>query len=163
MTELIRDIISVSRAGLGDISNIFSWRNDPFTRQQSLNTELLCWKEHQDWFEKVLDSEDCCLLMCFSESRQTKIGVVRFDIVRNQATVSINLDPTVRGQGLGTHCLSKAIDYFLNRFSSIKSLRAKVLTGNIASRIVFKKVGFEFDASSDGTEEFVLSINRVGY
>ncbi len=162
MTELIPDIISISTAGLDDLSNVFSWRNDPVTRQQSLNSELLSWKEHQDWFEKVLGSEDCCLLMCFSESLQTKIGVVRFDIARDQATVSINLAPTVRGQGLGTHCLSKAVDYFFNRFLTINSLKATVLTGNIASRIVFKKIGFECVASNNGVEEFCLSINRVG-
>lgn len=162
MTELIPDIISISTAGPDDLSNVFSWRNDPVTRQQSLNSELLSWKEHQDWFEKVLGSEDCCLLMCFSESLQTKIGVVRFDIARDQATVSVNLAPTVRGQGLGTHCLSKAVDYFFNRFLTINSLKATVLTGNIASRIVFKKIGFECVASNNEVEEFCLSINRVG-
>lgn len=163
MTKLDSDIISISRAGPDDLSDVFLWRNDPVSRQQSLNSQLISWREHKDWFEKVLGSEECCLLMCFSESLQTKIGVVRFDIVGNQATVSINLEPTVRGLGLGTRCLSKAIDYFCCRFLSINCLKAMIVTSNKASRVVFKKIGFECVVSNDGVDEFCLSINRLDY
>lgn len=126
-----------------DIGDVFFWRNDPTTTKQSLTTEPVDWSDHADWFKRTLGSPDICFLMCSSDLLERKIGVVRFDIEGNVATVSINLDARIRGLGFGRICLSNAIDFFSQKFKSIHRIKAKIRLYNEASYRIFMGVGFK--------------------
>ena len=161
MSKVNQHRISVSLAEPNDLKHIFLWRNDPVSCEQSLGKKPISWKEHKLWFERVLNSEEHCLLMCFSEILQTNIGVVRFDIVESHAVVSINLAPDLRGQGLGRPCLSAAINRFGELFEEICSLTATVRSSNEASLRLFRQIGFEEIKETRGLVSFCLRLNRV--
>ena len=59
--------------------------------------------------------------------------VVRFDVSVTQASVSINLSPTARGQGLGRVCLDLAMNHFKSSHPSISTFYAEIKTSNVAS------------------------------
>ncbi len=161
MSKLSQDTISISLAEPNDLKNIFLWRNDPISCEQSLGNKPISWKDHKLWFERVFNSKEHCLLMCFSEVLQANVGVVRFDIVKSNAVVSINLAPNVRGQGLGRLCLSMAIDRFSELFEEVCSLTATVRSSNEASLRLFRHVGFEEIKETRGLISFCLRLNRV--
>ena len=71
-----------------------------------------------------------------------KLGVVRFDIKSAKciAEVSINLNPEMRGQGLGKLMLDLAIEEFFKYFSL--NLVAEVKPKNAASIKLFTALGF---------------------
>ena len=134
--------VAIRMVTIEDIDDVFLWKNDPASIQQSLNREHVNWADHSDWFRRTLRSSDCCFLMCFSVLLDRKIGVVRFDIDASIAVLSINLDPQMRGLGFGYECLSNAIDFLAKNFKSVDVVQAKVRVENKTSDRIFKKIGF---------------------
>ena len=125
-----------------DSKNIFDWRNDTFTRSMSHTTKIVEWKQHLKWFQNSLDSENRMLLIC-EHDIFNKIAVVRFDIYESRTLISINLNPSKRGQNLGKESLIKSIEFFLKKYPSANKLFAEVNEENIASIKTFLGVGFE--------------------
>lgn len=65
---------------------LFEWRNNAHTRSMSLNTDLLTFDAHNQWFESVLhDPSQYFYLASIAENinprEQDKAGVIRFDIM----------------------------------------------------------------------------------
>ena len=75
-------------------------------------------------------------------NQKKKIGVVRFNIKRKFALVSINLNPSMRGKSLSYILLSGAIKKFF-KFKKIK-LIAEIKKNNLASIKCFLKNRFYF-------------------
>lgn len=125
-----------------DIKEIFEWRNDMLAVEMSLDTNLINWADHIEWFQKILNNEKNFFLMCMYKESKKKIGYVRFDIISNQANISINLSPSMRGKGLAKECLISSLLIFNKKFNEIKTINAKVKSKNIASIKTFNKAGF---------------------
>ncbi|MDA9006834.1 GNAT family N-acetyltransferase [Litoricola sp.] len=134
--------VAIGLVTIEDIDDVFLWKNDPTSIQQSLNRESITWADHSDWFQQILRSANVCFLMCRSDLLDCKIGVVRFDIDASIAVLSINLDPQMRGLGFGYECLSNAIDFLAKNFKSVDVVQAKVRVENKISDRIFKKIGF---------------------
>ena len=125
-----------------DCEDLFVWRNDEFTRQMSLTTEPVDWRTHCDWFNLALADERRVVLICEEGRAPEKLAVVRFDIDKQTATVSINLAPEHRGRGKATGCLRSAIDFLLANRPEVNRLVAEVKKDNLASARCFLNIGF---------------------
>ena len=135
-------MIVVKPACDDDSKDIFIWRNDKLTREMSLTTDLVAWEGHELWFENTLKNDTRLLLMCIDTVINEKICVVRFDLDKNRALVSINLAPSMRGKGLAKRCLNDAIIFFKTHTPSIDTLDAEIKSTNRASIATFQGVGF---------------------
>lgn len=141
--------MKVRLANKNDKYDIFCWRNDEHTINMSFEMSKIDWQQHCIWFNRILDDENKMLLICEDEKRNP-IGVVRFDIVKSQATVSINLNPIMRGRGLGQKALTSCISFFNDSHHEINILLAEIKTNNIASIKSFAGAGFvELDHLTD--------------
>lgn len=125
-----------------DSDVIFAWHNDKLTREMSLTTDLIAWDGHKNWFENTLKSEARFFLMCIDTDTNEKICVVRFDLDKNRALVSINLAPSMRGKGLAKRCLTEAIVFLKKHIPIINLLDAEIKRTNRASIATFQGVGF---------------------
>ena len=134
--------LSVRLATDSDCKNIFEWRNDLLSRRMSHTTKIVEWEQHIDWFKNSLNSETQILLIC-QQNFVDKIAVVRFDIFKTRALVSINMNPSKRGKKLAKVSLIKSIEFCSKKYSSIKKLVAEVNEENIGSKKTFLGVGFE--------------------
>ena len=96
-----------------DEREIFIWRNDKLSREMSINSELLSYSDHKFWLNKII--KDPCIDFFIGIDKDLKIGVVRFnfDITKNFAELSININPKYRGKGLGKKLLLKLISKYL--------------------------------------------------
>jgi RimJ/RimL family protein N-acetyltransferase len=135
-------MIIVKPACEDDSKDIFTWRNDKLTREMSLTTDPVAWEGHELWFENTLKNDTRLLLMCIDTVINEKICVVRFDLNINRALVSINLAPSMRGNGLAKICLNAAINFLKTHAPSIDSLDAEIKSTNRASIATFQGVGF---------------------
>ena len=136
------EYIKVRNAEKTDCDDIFIWRNDEFTRKMSHTSEIVDLDKHSEWYFNSLNLESRVLLLC-ENSYNEKIASVTFDISEQKAVISINLNPTQRGKGLGRFCLIKSIEFFSREFPEIKNLQAEIKNENIASKKIFLAFGFK--------------------
>jgi len=130
-------------ANAEDSKEIYEWRNDERTRLMSHTSKLVKWDGHVKWFDAALNNPNRCLLICFLKQENIKVAIVRFDVEREKALVSINTSPSMRGKGMSKICLNKSIIYFASLFKDVRQINAEIKTNNVASRKAFEGVGFD--------------------
>jgi RimJ/RimL family protein N-acetyltransferase len=149
--------VKLRRANIRDARDIWEWRNDPLTRSMFLNSDFIEFKEHRDWFAKKLSNKNC---FCYiGETFSMKSGVVRFDINRKSAEVSINVNPKFRGLSISQTLLKDSIsDFYLK--SKIPNLVANVKENNKPSIRLFESLGFEYCAKNKKLLTYRLNIEK---
>jgi len=133
-----------------DAKNIFQWRNHPLVRKNSTNHGVINWEEHSEWFNKRLNNLDGPLLI--GEIENKPVGVVRFDISKSNAEVSIFLVPDIHMKGIGGYLLEKAEIWLSVNFPNIRKLHAKVLSNNEPSKRLFEKLNYSLSESKESFE-----------
>ncbi len=125
-----------------DSSLLLEWRNDPKTREMSLDQGVVSLQAHSHWFARKLASSSCQILI--AEYKDQAIGMLRFDIADSgvEAEVSINLAPAFRGQGLSKTLLVGGIDWFLEANVDVDMLLSTMRVENRASMKIFEYAGF---------------------
>lgn len=128
-----------------DEKNIFEWRNHSNIREVSVNKDVITWQNHQVWFKSMLQNSN--IVMLIAELDKTPVGVVRFDIINEQAEVSIYLVQQTESKGLGYSLLMSAEELLMKMRLSLKEFNAIVLEGNSASHSLFKKAHYQLVTS----------------
>lgn len=124
---------------------LFDWRNDPRTRRYFRNPAALAMDQHMEWFARVLSDESRLMLVVCRE--QTPVGCIRFDLNGESAEVSIYLDPSCHGTGLGSGVLRAALEFLHTERPRVIICRAEVLAENAASAAMFASCGFRVRSS----------------
>lgn len=136
---------------------MWTWRNDPITREMSFKTEIIPWEEHYDWYNSVGKNENYVFLMGYLGG--DPVGVVRFDILPGKkGKIHINVSPQNRGKGIGNLLLSKACAVGFNRFL-FQEIIAEIKEKNISSITLFEKNGFRLMV----TEKEMRKYKRVAF
>lgn len=145
--------ILVRPANLSDSYDLFSWRNDTETVRMSRTSKKVDWSAHEMWFKMSLASNLRYILICESISNNSKapqkIGMVRYDLIQGDVPtaceISINLNPSARGQKFGAQCILNSLDFIKSSdtaFSKCTQIIAQIKTANIGSIKTFEKAGF---------------------
>ena len=142
-----------------DCNDVFDWRNDPMSKKMSHNSKHVSWDEHLAWFSDSLKDPSRALFICEDPSSNIKIGIVRFDLIDDSSTVSINLAPDMRGKGFSAICLTSSIDFFRKRFPHISVINATIKSSNIKSQKSFMRAGFAFKKKNGDTKLYALTNN----
>ena len=123
-----------------DCMDLFEWRNDTLTRKMSIDSNLISLDNHKKWFKDSLNNENRKLFI--AEVNQYKIGMCRFDYdsKKDQAEVSINLNPKFRGKGYGKKLLLLSLENYLKKREL--TIVAKIKIENIKSFNMFSSAGF---------------------
>ena len=131
-----------------DTSQLFSWRNDPEVRSVSFDRKPVEWASHQEWIEEKLSDANCLILIAVSEAGRPW-GQVRFefDPYRQSASLSISMDPSRRGRGLGTVVLEQACREAANRWADLTTVDAIVRPENVAAINMLAKAGFHLSSA----------------
>ena len=128
-------------ARLDDAAMLFAWRNHPQIRAVSIQTEPIAWEQHLRWIHSVLPDANRVLLVAEIASRA--IGCIRFDLTdMMSATVSLYLDPSLQGLGLGRRMLLTGEQELLARAGEVLLIKAQVSENNLASQQMFVSCGY---------------------
>lgn len=138
-----------------DAHKVWQWNNDPAAREASLQPASIPLSSHESWFRARLDEAGYFMWIAVNDARD--IGVVRIDARDDgPATVSIALDPSVRGRGLGRHALARACRLFRERRPDA-TLQAWIERDNRASARCFEGCGFSpIGATRRGDKTFLI-------
>ena len=143
MTDLQCRLIS-----LVDSKEVLDWRNDPATREMSMNTSVISWNDHSEWFSKMLDSPT--RIGFIGELGGEKIGVVFMHIHKSKAKVSINLNPAHRGKKLAGLLLRKSMIEVQKLNLKIDQFIAEIKNANTRSAKIFVQNGFVLNVVAGG-------------
>jgi RimJ/RimL family protein N-acetyltransferase len=129
-------------AQAADGDRLWQWRNEPTTRQASLNTAEVSLEDHLRWLAGQLDSPDVALFIVEEATHGAPCGQVRLDrVAGGDAVVSLSIASEWRGRGLGVAALRALLEPS-NRPFWARRLLAVIRLSNEASRRAFERAGF---------------------
>jgi RimJ/RimL family protein N-acetyltransferase len=139
---LLGSKVLLTPAKQSDAKIAFPWRNSAITRRFFRDPRTLTLIEHMTWWRQTLSRSDRNLLI--ARLGRVKVGVLRldWDAERQQAEVSIYLDPNYAGLGLGKHMLRQLSLWVQALASDPKRLVAEIHPDNLASRRAFESAGY---------------------
>ncbi len=139
------DKLTMRLATREDRGFYFRLVNDPDVRRQSFHREAVTWERHKRWYEGKMSSASTHLYVM--DVRGLPVGQIRFDIDGGTALIDYSLDPVVRGRGWG----GRLVALGLSRLAADApaDVLAEVRHENIASRLVFDRLGFNREQHED--------------
>jgi len=147
-----------------DCKLFWQWANDPVVRGFSFSPGLIDWDEHKRWFSHKMSDTDCYLFIAENE-KGNSIGQIRFHVRNGIAEVSYSLDAGSRGMGLGSELVNQGIKSLMNYFEAPLTIQGKVKKENLASNMIFSKLGFAKMDSPDFPfmHIYKMQLNGSGY
>lgn len=150
ISRIVRSIgcsgIDMRIANENDSRKLFEWRNHSSVRAVSRNAGVISWENHQKWLATVMMNDNKVLLIGEREGRP--IGVVRFEQEENYAEISVYLVPDTFGLGYGQDLLACAEQWIVANKPNITHVRACVLGGNIPSKRLFLRAGYQAELTN---------------
>ena len=127
-----------------DLWLYYWWANDSDVRSQSFNSSLLTCSEHQDWFQRCIDSVDVVMFVLVDRVG-LPLGQIRFERQQDycqRIKISFSIDRLVRGMGLGGKLLDLGLEGLSRLWGNKLHCFAQVKPDNIASAKIFLQHGF---------------------
>ncbi len=138
--------LNLRKATEADAEILFRWRNEPETRVNSFHTEPIPYEEHVAWLKAALrNPAQEIYIFCDGD---VPIGQVRLSVEEEAATISYSIDPAYRAQGYGEAML-RCVEKLCAEKGKPRVLRGYVKKVNIASQVIFEKLGYTVAATSD--------------
>lgn len=145
--------ISFVPAKMDDADILFQWRNDPLTRQYSINQLLVRPAEHRNWLAKSLKNPK--RLLFIAKCKGQSVGTVRFDQSdTGEWELSWTISPDFRGKGIG-----KAMVKAATTILGSAPLKAQIFMDHSASKKIAQDAGFEVSERDMGAR---IEIWRLG-
>lgn len=127
----------------GDRDMVLTWANDPGTRANSFQSDVIQPEEHARWWAAKAHDPGAHLAIVEADG---PLGFVWFSVRGEAATISVNMAPSRRGQGWGAAVIRAGCDWLFGRREA-REILAWVRPENQASRAVFLDAGFEEQAA----------------
>lgn len=140
-------------ARCGDEALLLRWRNDPDAVRFSGSRAPVDRGEHASWLAARLTDPATRIWIGMIDGRP--VGFVRVDVRNGVGDISIAVDRTERGHGLGRRLVARLLEVLYPDFQ-VHSFRAVVDAHNLASIRIFEDLGFRRHAPSGAFVEFVL-------
>jgi len=118
---------------------LLTWANDPVARAASFQSGTIAPAEHAAWFADRLADPNARLYVGEQDGRP--VGLVRFAVADETATISVNVGPTSRMRGVGTRLIDHGCRRLL-RERGVTAFHAYIRAGNEASVRAFTAAGF---------------------
>jgi len=142
--EIDPPAIDLRPASRVDAESMWRWRNHPDTRRYAGSPDEISLVLHLAWLDATLARPDRLLLI--GSDRQGDVGVLRFDLDGEAATISVYLVPERRGEGLGRWLIAAGGAYLRECHPAVGRIIALVKADNASSRRAFAAAGYVEDS-----------------
>lgn len=150
--------LTFRKAQFDDWQMLLDWRNDPITRQNSLNSSVLTEVDHKSWLKNSLANPKRAIWIAMIQQSQqsTPFATMRCDqftehkiikkyhLEESTQELSWTLSPDFRGRGLGSAMLKAFCD------QQEQTYVARIKKNNAASVRMVEKCGFQPFAEQNG-------------
>ncbi|QIL77815.1 GNAT family N-acetyltransferase [Hymenobacter sp. HDW8] len=125
-----------------DSDLLLAWTNEPTVRQASFNPQPVPAEFHERWLNARLTDPYALLLLAEEESTGAPIGLIRFSVAHDEATLSYLLDPTYRGRGWAAPLLALGTAHLAQSYPQVRRIVGHVQRRNQASLRAFERAGY---------------------
>jgi len=131
-------------ATFNDWKILLEWRNNPDTRKNSLNNEVIDIDTHKKWLKKVLSNKNIKLFIVIESD--IPVGTVRadYDEESNSFKLSWTVAPDYRGKGLGKRMVKLLVDKLNSK------VKAEIKKENISSLKIAQYAGLHIYKEKNG-------------
>ena len=143
--QLLGAAIDLRLATSADSAALYAWRNHPDTRAAAFDPAPIALETHERWLAASLGDPGCILLI--GEQGGEAVGVLRYDLACDRATVSVYLVPGRGGQGLGTRLLLAGERWLRANRPEVRAVHAEIRAGNAASVGAFANAAYVLERS----------------
>ncbi|MGM0509042.1 MAG: UDP-2,4-diacetamido-2,4,6-trideoxy-beta-L-altropyranose hydrolase [Fusobacteriota bacterium] len=124
-----------------DIKNIFKLSNKDYVRKYSINKNKISWENHQNWFEGILEDPNI-IFYIIENDNEDFLGQIRFKLEKNKAEISLSFTEKLKGKGLSTFLLKRALDKLKSEKKEVNKIIAFIDIKNKASKKLFENSDF---------------------
>lgn len=125
-----------------DSAQLLAWTNEPTVRQASFNPQLVSAEFHERWLNARLADPYALLLLAEENTIGTPVGLIRFSIAHDEATLSYLLGPEYRGRGWAALLLALGTTHLVQTFTHLRRIVGHVQLRNQASLRAFERAGY---------------------
>ena len=122
-----------------DCRLVWEWANAAEVRAVSFTSHSIPWDSHVAWFDAKL--ADPQVFLYIAEDNGVAVGQIRYDMLNDDAVVSVSLDPKCRGRGYGAKVIEIGTVEIFGK-SNARTIHAYIKPGNDASVSAFARAGF---------------------
>lgn len=138
--ELLYAGLSLRPADASDAERLLAWRNHEANRRWSFDSSPIPREDHLRWFDRAI--ADPARILLVGEHDGEGVGVLRYDLAGEVATVSVYLAPEHHGRGIGGPLLRAGSAWLRTHSPAIRRIDAEILEVNAASRKAFEQAGY---------------------
>ncbi len=131
-------------ASMDDAGLLLAWRNDPLTRQASIDGDSVDEVEHRTCLGEILADPARTILIALSKDEP--VGTLRIDRDADVSELSWTISPDHRGKGFGTEMVQLGVA------QAGGPVKAVIKEGNQASRKIAAAAGLALVGSQGGLE-----------
>ena len=140
--QLPRPAFQLRAVQAADSDLLLTWTNDPAVRHASFSPDPVSRATHEAWLRARLMDPQALLLLAEDDVTRAPLGLIRFQLADEAATLSYQLAPEWRGQGLAALLLRAGTEAVTTHFAGLRRLRGHVRADNLASVRAFERAGF---------------------
>ncbi len=134
--------VTLRRAGHEDCERVWTYNFAPDVRAMSQRSEIVALVEHARWYARRL--ADPVAPIWIVQEWGEPVGVVRLDLRRDTAVISIALAKSGRGRGVGRAAIAAVCAAWG------RPIIAEILADNHPSRVCFEACGFREIGENNG-------------
>lgn len=134
--------LALRAATAADCDAMYAWRNHPDTRRHATGADAIDLDAHRKWYAAVLNDPQRRLLVATRADSGEAVGVLRYDLRGETATISIYLVPGMSGLGLGPALIDLGDAWLRAECPAARVVEARIETGNHASGAAFIQAGY---------------------
>ena len=128
-----------------DTDNIVKWRNQPFVRDMFLRRELLTKEIHNNWLNKMIETNKAKQFIIYVKEDNRPIGSIflkDIDLEKQTAEYGNFIgEEDCLGKGYGSDAGRTLIKYAFEKLG-MKKIYLRVLQENVRAVNAYKKMGF---------------------
>ena len=128
------------KATIEDRDLLFQWANDPLVRKNSFSTTEIAYEEHVNWYNRVLNREDC--IQYIYMDGECPVGQVRITLNGDSAEIGYSICAEMRSRGYGQKLLALISEKIWEEFPDIRKIFGQVKPENAASQNAFLHAGY---------------------
>jgi RimJ/RimL family protein N-acetyltransferase len=147
-------MLTFRRASMTDAYRLLDWRNDPQTREASLNSDIIGLADHIDWLERTLKQPERQIFIAAYGGEP--VGTVRADWSEASIELSWTVAPERRGRGFGRTMVVRFAA------SIAGPIAAQIRTHNVASQRIALAAGMAHLSTEAGLMHFHRSRQQTG-
>lgn len=149
-----------------DLPLTLSWRNQDSVRQWFINSNVIKYEQHREWFTRYqkLDNDFIFIILSkelnFQPVGQISLYAINWDEKTGEYGRLIIGEPKARGKGLGKSASLLLLDIGFN-ILMLDEIKLEVKENNIAAIKIYQSLGFEEKDNSNGL--ISMSIYKKSY